>query len=261
MKIKLFKRLKKTLGEHDAVNEFIELIVRDFKGTYSVDGLEKDFLEKKSLEHNIYITSFDSDLLFRKIRLNYIVSVHQCLEMFLREINDEAKDLGMYKWNYRTEDKSWLICVVENIFSDINIVDFHDLISVCEYYRHVRNVAVHDFYDDADKEFKKIDKYISKLRSRYPNLNAPNKIQDIGFDDFILFSRAAKEIAQSIINHFRYDPNKILNNNDFVKFKKFKNNPDRLKKAIKLALVSKYDLDTNTLSKSINKIYDDIMAR
>lgn len=258
----MYNKLKKILGEYDAVNEFVELAIRDFKKTYSTMESQTDFLKNKSLEHNLYITSYDSNLFYKKISLNYIVSVHQCFETFLKEINDVGKKLGNYNWKYKKDDESWLICVVNNVLSVEEKEKNIYLIEACEYYRLVRNVAVHDFFEKKDPElmYKKLIGHIPELKLEYIKLNAPNEVSNIEFDDFILFSRVVQDLAKEIHNYFRYDPDKILDNVKLSNLKKFKNNENRLKKSIESLLNSKYHLDKDTFDKCSNKIYNKIMA-
>lgn len=251
------------LGEYDAVNEFIELIIRDFKKIYKTQSQEIDFLKEKSKEHNIIITSYNADLMYSKITQNYIVSVQQCFETFLKQIYEEGKNLGKQGWSFKEKEDTWLTCVTKNVLSKEQCDELDGLIEICDYYNKVRNFAVHDLSreDEIAKAYRDLQNIIPMIKSRYNTLNAPNKIEHINFDDFILFSRVSKDVAKSIFKHFEYDINKIIINNDFTKYRSFKNNPERLKSAIKGYLQTKYTLDQNSLDDCVEEICREIMAR
>lgn len=259
----MYNNFKKLIGEYDSVNEFIELMVRDFHNNYKSELADPDFLKKKSAEHNIMLTSYKTNVFFQKISTSYIVSVQQCFETFLKEVNDKGKKLGSYNWKTKEKDESWLHCIINNVLSKNEINELQPLIQLCEYYRIVRNSAVHDFYDknDCGKEFENVSKYSRQLEVMYNKLNAPNKYEQISFDDFIIFTRAAKDIAYKIYNSFKYDIDKILQETDLRNFYRYKNNTPRLKGAIKLFFRSNFNFSNETMDLFVEKAYNYIIAR
>lgn len=174
----MYNSFKKLLGEYDAVSEFIELMVRDFKYRYEDYIMDSKFLENKSKEHNIFITSYDYNIFSNKITTNYIVSVNQCFESFLKDVNINGKKIGKYTWNSRREGESWLNCIVNNVLTLEERESTQPIIELCEYYRLVRNHSVHSISkkDECEKNFKLLQKNIEFIKNRYSKLNAPNEI-------------------------------------------------------------------------------------
>lgn len=90
--------------------------------------------------------------------------------------------------------------------------DKKKIYDLCEYYRLIRNSAVHDLcaVDDHTKEYKGLKKYNFKVDAKFTRLSAPNEYNNISFDDFIIFARSCVEFATYLFDHISYDYEKII---------------------------------------------------
>ena len=82
-------------------------------------------------------------------------------------------------------------------------------IAICEYYRLIRNCIVHNGESSATLKNKR-----ALIKTTYNSrLNAPNGLDSLTFDDQVLFSRAAYNVAKYIFNNSQYDINTIIKAN------------------------------------------------
>ncbi len=90
------------------------------------------------------------------ISRSYIVNVNLCFETFLKDMDAEIKCFGKKAHNAKDPKESWLECVVNNVVGKLP-KEYQKLYELCNYYRLVRNTAVHDLRDvrTLDKKFKK----------------------------------------------------------------------------------------------------------
>ena len=93
-------------------------------------------------------------------------------------------------------------------FSGIEI-DIKNDIVICEYYRLIRNCIVHN--GDSSAALK--NKFALIKVTDNPRLNAPNGLNSLTFDDQVLFSRAAYNVAKYIFNNSHYNINTIIEAN------------------------------------------------
>ena len=84
--------------------------------------------------------------------------------------------------------------------------DIKNDIIICEYYRLIRNCIVHKGELSSEMKNKR-----ALIKSSYnPRLNAPNDLNTLIFDDQVLFSRAAYNVAKFIFNNSQYDIRQII---------------------------------------------------
>ncbi len=77
MEKSLYNKLKKDLGLSDAVNEYIEVLVRKF----AFEALSETEFQKIAAIYNIKVNDISVDDAISKIRRYYIVSVYQIQEI------------------------------------------------------------------------------------------------------------------------------------------------------------------------------------
>lgn len=139
------------------------------------------------------------------------------------------------------------------------------MIKLCEYYRLIRNSAVHDFYklETHQSEFNNLPKDEYKTDAKYQRLEAPNEYEKISFDDFVMYSRSCNELAKILYDKLEFDYKKIIlafPSTDIDRFTKYKNNSLRGKKALYLELKLRYK-DSPRLRKEIDELFQIIMTR
>ena len=89
-----YNEFKKTLGVSDAINEYIEVLLRQFERS-SYD--EASFQELAS-EFGIRVNDVSPKDAIGKIREYYIVTVFQAFEFFLKQLNISS---GLYPIAYK----------------------------------------------------------------------------------------------------------------------------------------------------------------
>ena len=226
---------KTVLGEYCAINQFMELSKRCFMCEHGRDLREKESFIKLANQYKLTLTDYDSEKMAAEICRSYIVHVHLCFETYLKEVYDIIKKYGVNKLKERNQEESYLKCLVNNICSDGLPDNIKKLYDLCEYYRLVRNSAVHDLHkiETYEKQFQKLSTYNFKVDTKFEKLLAPNKYTEISFDDFVMFARSSLEIASYLFRHISYDYEKIFAEIPEKKVKKWKNySDDRLKKTI-----------------------------
>lgn len=86
-------------------------------------------------------------------------------------------------------------------------------LAIFDYYRVVRNKYSHDKMseDKVESAFESLTLYKNEIQIDYGSVNAPNNYENISFDDFILFSRVAKDIASRLNDLFTPTDEQIVN--------------------------------------------------
>lgn len=200
-RLRCHSELFKELGEYDAIVEFTEVAIRDFIKQVPNGDFNK-YLEKKSAEHGIRVNSVKEEMFRSRISQSYILSVFQTFELYLRKLKNEYGDLYNLKIVLADTSDSLLKKTMQKISNSkrINQEIGESRIETFEYYRAIRNKYAHEYIDDKKmgRAFSKITEFKTNIEKNYPDLNAPNLWTEIGFDDFILFTRTVKDIARGI---------------------------------------------------------------
>ena len=194
--------LYKDLGRYDAIVEFTEIAIRDFIEQAQLSGDFDLYLQEKSVEHKIRVNTVDQSVFRSRISVSYILSVYQSAELFLHQLTAQYNDL--YDADLKLDGTTDNLLIktlrqISKINSATSIIGEHRL-AIFDYYRLVRNKYSHDRIttDRMLKEFVNISGHSLKINDDYPGITAPNNFQNISFDDFILFSRTIKDIADKI---------------------------------------------------------------
>lgn len=218
----------------------------------SLSGLSKqDYIIQCLLKHEIKVVG--------GMKVAKKVQVH--LDTILEELQtlDEA-DRGI-----DVEEESYLSCAVRNICGNNLSDDMKPLYELCEYYRLIRNTSVHDLceVDSHEKEYRKLQKYNFKTEAKFSKLVAPNKYEEISFDDFVMFSRSCVELAIYIFEKMAYDYTKIaldIPDKQISKWRKYSKN--RQEKALCSYIKTLYKVDEEFIEqipKLLNMIIDPIV--
>ncbi len=255
MEKSFYNKFKQDLGVSDAINEYIEVLLRQFE---SSPHDERSFQSIAS-GFGIRVNDVSPQTAIQKIREYYIITVYQVFEDFLSQMHSFLKRYGEYKEN---KDKS--ISMLQNIH--VNLIGMRRTSEtpylcylICDYYRLVRNLCAHtDNIDKVEKAYQKLAERRDEIEILFQQLQAPNKYGNICFDDFILYSRAAKELAEMYTENIVYDVDKIVDNFDIKRLRVYKNNPVRLRKTIeteiKFNFCMKPEIIKNVIDKLIKKV-------
>lgn len=202
MKENIWSAFKNELGYVNATNQYVELSVRLAENDHGPDL--KSNLQRVAQSVNLSVSALTEDYMTR-ISKSYIVSIYSCFEEFLISF----KHLPGSPTNITSKDKKkeddWLNWTLNIAFSSIENAIKND-VTICEYYRLIRNHIVHK--QDISSELK--NKYALIRTDNNPRLNAPNDLNSLTFDDQVLFSRAACNVARYIFSNSQYDIDAII---------------------------------------------------
>jgi hypothetical protein len=189
-----YRSLVKALGESDAVVEWIEVGVREVQFVSESNGLEA--AKELASKHGVFVNVIPlSDLRNRCARLE-LLSVNQQAEHFFRLFRKTHPRQMVYS---RADDDDALTSTLESF--NLNPAKVGQLEhDIFQYYRDARNLIMHDPERDQRKSQKRqCDKLRAQVaESNYKTLAAPNYIDSLCFDDFILFTRSLKQLAANL---------------------------------------------------------------
>jgi hypothetical protein len=243
-----YRRLKKTLGEFDAVVEFNEIAIREFIEHAHTEYPAK-YIQALSHKHKVKVNEVNFIKFGSRIRQYYIASVYQQFDQFLTDFKDEWKlYFNDIVWTNKEDGETKL----SNILKNTNISISSDLIDCIEYYRLVRNYMAH-----TDRDIKEIKKRYQKLCSNKNDfLNEltisaiPNELDNINFDDFLFFTNLIKHItfilcinskpSNQRIAEILFDKAKLNGGGTIQGLKKLKNKSDRYEIALRSYISSSF---------------------
>lgn len=250
-----YNEFKKTLGVSDAINEYIEVLLRQFERS-SYD--EASFQELAS-EFGIRVNDVSPKDAIGKIREYYIVTVFQTFEFFLKQLDGFLREYGIYKEN-KDSSTPMLKHIHKSLLGMKQTSDTAYLYYlICDYYRLVRNLCAHtDNVKKVQDAYQKLLDRKEEISTLFQKLDAPNKYGNINFDDFILYSRAAKKLAEMYKDNIKYDIDKIVNNYDMKRFCVFRNNSERLRKSVENEIKVKFCMSTETVKNVVDKLVEKV---
>jgi len=193
---------KDELGYVNATNQYVELSVRITEKDYS--SVLKNDLQGLARSVNLNVSTLVEDYMSR-ISKSYIVNIHSCFENFLKTFKQLPGSPTNITEFAKKADDDWLEWTLKTSFSNSENNIKNDIV-ICEYYRLIRNCIVHNGEPSAELK----NKFALIKTADNPRLNAPNRLDALTFDDQVLFSRAAYNVAKHIFNNSQYDINTII---------------------------------------------------
>lgn len=263
----LINKFTEELGYFCAVNQLSELSMRFFVDNAEDSLKERESFRKLAERYRLSINLVNADNLATTICLSYIVNVHACFEAYLDGVIQETKKFGRVEVKKKEDGQDLLDYVIKTLLGSVT-AEIKPSVLLCDYYRLVRNCAVHKARSSEDPA-KKIEKVYSivsgydyKKETKYMKLNAPNKPDKINFDDHVMFARTCNELANYIYGLVEYDPKKMyesLCDKQKNKLKKLVSNEARWKQSIlnHIQAVGKID---EIVRNGVDQLYSDIVA-
>lgn len=177
----ILNNFKEILGQYCAINQFVELGKRCFVTEHQKALETREEFVELAIKNSITLTCYDADKMVNAISRSYIVNVHLCFETFLKEAYNQVKKYGKGGYQEKQKEDSWLTCVTKNVLKGNLPDDLRPISELCEYYRLIRNTAVHDLcdIDSHVNEYKKLQKYNFKTEAKFAKLSAPNDYEKI----------------------------------------------------------------------------------
>lgn len=255
-----YRKLKKTLGEFDAVVECNEIAIKEFIEQAPRENLQK-YIQQLSSKHKVKVDEVNFLKFSSRIRQYYVSSVSQQSEQFLKDFRTE--------WQEYFPEKIWVEpgkgeTKFLNTLKNISLTLPSDLIDIYEYYRIVRNYMSHTDRDVEELKirYEKIQKNKNEFLSDLHLSDLPNPLNDIDFSDFLILTNIVKHIAYLIstsskpdndrIAKILFDKSKANNGKTFKGLKKLKNDKVRLENALKNYITTSFGRLSNN---DINSIY------
>ena len=132
-------------------------------------------------------------------------------------------------------------------------------LSLIHIYRLVRNLCAHtDNENKVQAAYQYLLKRKDEIEAAYPQLQAPNNFQKICFDDFLLYSRAAKNLAEQYVSNIKYDVERFISKFDVDRFRLYRNNSKRLRAKLELDLKVNYSIKAEDIEIIVNKLVERI---
>lgn len=202
MRENIFSVFKKELGYINATNQYLELAVRTIERDYK-NTIEND-LYSFAKAVNLNVSALSEDYMCR-ISKSYIISIYSCLENYLKNFKGLPGSPTNIIGKSKKEEVSWLEWTLDISVPHIK-KEIENDVAICEYYRLLRNSIIH--YGETTSSIK--TKRSSIKTDTNQRLQAPNDLNSLTFDDQVLFSRAAYNVAKFIFINSQYDLGSIL---------------------------------------------------
>ena len=232
------RRLERYLGESDAILEIDELACRFFIDAAGLSGNAKAFVAECSKKFGVCVNLEEFDAWRAHLAQRHIVAVYESAERFFKEFRGEHSELHRRDWTERKDGMSLIDHALENAGqskAEAEEIVGADLIRRFEYYRLVRNWIVHDKTRKPEKEEdarRHLPQYSDANAVALGRLAAPNSPESLRFDDFILFSRVTKLLAERLNVLGKPTEASWISAFDMKPFKALLKNPERLKNAV-----------------------------
>ncbi len=258
---KAYRKLKKSLGEFDAVVECNEIAIREFIEQVEKKGIQP-YIQELSKKHKVKVDDVDFIKFTSRIRQYYIASVAQQFEQFLEDFKGEWEEYFFdVQWKNRNDGEAKLDNCLKNIQFTNTPIEFDNHIKYYEYYRHVRNYMAH-----TDRDINKLDSAFKKIEQLFiTNLSSPKSLENIDFEDFHVLTNVVKHIAFVICSKSKPDNQRIaeilfgLSKENKARaykgLKKLKADNVRYEKALKSFAVTHFGrFSTNDADDIVNKL-------
>ncbi len=226
----IFSDFKKELGYRNVVNQYIELSQRSMQNELK-DKLNESFsLQDYAKQYGLNICELHSELDIR-IAQNYIINIHTSFELFLERF------VSLIASPISNEEKWDLDFILKRIYNDNIPHKVKILYYICDFYRHVRNHIMHGTPGEKTVAYKTAKTILENRKDNAEmikilgKLDAPHEAELLTFDDQVLFSKAAVELAERIYHDTTYDliTHAEKNINVLVAMtSKYHNNPRRM---------------------------------
>lgn len=225
------KKLKKQLGEMDAFTQYIEVALRYIeKGYHEGEISYNQYIKATAAGLGVHLNNLDIENYKQKIILRHLIIPRAFLESFVEDLQEDIRGMGYPMFDIGKKapvgmPNTELNRLVNHINTDlhitVNLTGFQK--DLFDYYRTLRNAVAHSSIDSTKIEDAYTALDLDAIHDFYPTLSAPNKIEDLTFDDFTLCTANIKNIADIIVcsleGAMRWDSPEVSANPCFVNVK------------------------------------------
>lgn len=230
----IYTSFRRQVGVICNCNQYIELSLRSFYKDHSHDILDSDeHLDDYSKKLNLSITEYPKSII-NNVSCLYIVNIQSCFSDFIKSFCDLPG--SPVNGHIFKEGEDFLNAIINAVYKDKKSKEIDALYNVCKYYRLIRNAFIHKNPKE-NQELKEARRQIEKQENhffdskRFNKLSAPNSLENIQFDDFVLFARSSVDLAKRLFDDSEYNISEILGDDKFSLskiLKKYINNEKRL---------------------------------
>lgn len=264
--------LFRNLGQHDAIAETTEVAIRAFLLTAQENVDFNHFLAVQSQAVGIKVDNVNRKQFQQRVSLGYLISVHQSFEIFLKDFRTEHIDFYNDEWHVGEAKMSLFDKVIKKVGKvgqgdDVKAAIGTHTYAVLNYYRLVRNAFAHtevageqELGDSKgkknNKDFEDLEYFLPAIQSDYPNLKAPNLIADIGFDDFLLYTRTVKTAADRLMVFCKPTEKQLYDYYDRLRlFRKYPANSSRKRNALIGDMSQRFGIERSESEKLLNSTF------
>lgn len=200
------RQLWKTLGEFDALMQYVECAIISFEEKHKESELTfQEFMKSQAdkMTHPISSLSFSDP---RQTSHNmFLVFPHSCLDTYIDGIVQNMRELGFCDFSL-ADTKG--VSRLENLKTSLLRVGAKpDLDSynmpIYKYYRLLRNRLSHDVLNVRDVEIENAYKNVIKIKqeidTRFKNPGALKEVAVLDFSDYILCTANIKNICDKLV--------------------------------------------------------------
>lgn len=195
-----YRTLKRELGEIDSSAECLELAIREFVAASVKFTDIPQFIRHVSKAHGVRVDVTDLTEFIRRASALRLIGVTQSVEAFLRDYVTEHPRIG--NGEGRKHGETYLDFVVRKLAlpNEVKQVFITSLdYRLYNYYRQIRNSVAHRAVQRSTTANVMAQLQAdTKADPRYSRLAAPNPVDALSFDDYVLFTRSAKHLAANL---------------------------------------------------------------
>lgn len=199
----IWTSFSKELGFTTASIQYVELTLRIANSEHKEELSDKKIINKAK-QYNLSVSEIPEDINIR-IAKNYIIQIHSCVERFLHDYHSLVGS-ATYKLDYNRNKDNFLHWTIQNVFKE-KLRKYEKQYRICNYYRYVRNESIHSD-DNLSVQYK--DAYSAISPTHEERLSAPNLIENLQFDDQVLYARTARELIKAIYSETQYSWKEII---------------------------------------------------
>lgn len=255
-----YRSLVKSLGKSDATVEWIEVAIRHLVNEYHDFGTVhlQSLAQNCGIRVNIDGKNKSISELQKEWPKMQISAVHQMAEEFFTNFDDQHP----HQIKAKRQDESLMSFTLRAYH--VSRIDVGKLqYELVDYYREVRNCIMHKPTSSKinSLKLKRVQLHKDIENSIYSSLNAPNLINELTFDDFILFSRSLKHLAGKLCQATMPTDEEFINavKSDAEldkRLSRLTNNKKRKKNLIAAYLRERYSLNDSIVNRLTNILGD-----
>lgn len=249
-----YNKLKRELGILDAYIELSELSHRDFILNAKNSSNIKDFVKNKSQEHNIIVSANSIEKIKRTFVLTYISLTYNAFEVFFEDFRSEYNLFSNKRFDYELSQEKKSITrfnfLLHN-FKELGQKIPKSHIDLYNYFRAIRIRTTHpkSKIKNIESAFNALnidqETFIAKKKKKEFKIESiPNNFNELTFDDWLMFTKLVKSIANEISKLTIPEPLKLIKHYNLKRLNKY-SDFEKKREAVRKNLWSDFMIDKN----------------